>query len=203
MNIFQKCCCAYCEKYQFPALWELSDGVLWFEIPKNGSSTMKTNHNITFWNERRPIRNLESYKNSVPCVIFRDPVDRFLSLFVHYFMETERRFGKGNAFCKRLDMNIKNMSVDIRLDFLINNLKELTTDEEVHHFYPQTCFIDTNHFDKFNVININDLSETFGFPTNTRTRKVVQLSGEQEQYIKQTYADDYNFFKQHGDKQCV
>ena len=133
MNLFQKCNCIYCKEHKdFPILWKLSDGKLWFEIPKNGSSSIKQAHK-----NKTHITNFVEYNDTIPYVVLRDPIDRFLSLFKHYFLKEGRRFTRSVSFCKRFNKDVNLMNIQERLNFMINNLDKLTTDEEVHHFYQQ------------------------------------------------------------------
>lgn len=211
--IFQNCKCKYCVYHNgFPILWELEEGVIWFEIPKNGSSSIKREYNL--WNpwawrpkgapqevplqKLIPIEDFEPYRNTIPYVILRDPVDRFISLFKHYFLDEGRRFSKGAAFCEKLNKDINTMDMNTRLDFLIDNLSELSADEEVHHFYPQAYFIDTKSFDDFKLVKLEDLSKTLNVPNYGHIAATdaydVQLNDEQERYIKTIYEDDYGLY---------
>lgn len=185
------CKCKYCTKYgEFPILWEITSGVLWFEIPKNGSSTIKTTYK-----DRKLIKNMTEYRNFTPYVILRDPVDRFLSLFKHYFLEKERRFIRSQTFCRRLGVNVEKMDILTRLKFLLSNLEELTSDEEVHHFYPQTRFINTEVFEKFEIIKLDNLTHYLKVPvTNKTTNNIIDLSQSQRDLIKKIYSVDYDFF---------
>lgn len=191
-SLFQVCACGYCETHnQFPVLWKLDSGLFWFEVPKNGSSSVKQK-----FRKRTLIADMENYKNETPYVVFRDPVDRFISLFKHYFIEHERRFEQGASLCSRLGRNIHEMSIKERLDLLITNLHNLTSDEEVHHFYPQITFLDRNIFSDFKIISIGDLSEELDVEVKNTTKKRtdVNLNNEQKQYINNIYKEDYEFF---------
>ena len=88
------------------------------------------------------------------------------------------------------------MDVETRLDFLINNLSKLTTDDAVHHFYPQTYFIDREYFNNFNLINMKNLSKILNtsMTNSTKSDINIQLNIKQMQYIKNIYKDDYEFF---------
>lgn len=88
------------------------------------------------------------------------------------------------------------MSIKERLDLLITNLHNLTSDEEVHHFYPQITFLDRNIFSDFKIISIGDLSEELDVEVKNTTKKRtdVNLNNEQKQYINNIYKEDYEFF---------
>ena len=77
-NTFRECECEWCERYPFPRLYSLGDGQHWFEIPKNGSTSIK---------EHFPERKLiEGTPITKPIVVIVDPVDRFVSLLNDYFV---------------------------------------------------------------------------------------------------------------------
>ena len=91
------------------------------------------------------------------------------------------------------------MDTNTRLDFLIDNLSELSTDEQVHHFYPQGYFIDAEIFNDFKFIKIEGLSKALNIPSQAPAHvrlaiADVQLSDEQERYIKTIYKDDYGLY---------
>ena len=212
--IFQNCNCKYCTYFNgFPILWRLSKGAVWFEIPKNGSTSIKREYNL--WNpfawvpkgvsqeiplkKYMPIKDFGPYGNTIPYVVVRDPVDRFISLFKHYFLDGGRRFRNGIVFCEKLNKDINTMDMNARLEFLIDNLSELSTDEQVHHFYPQAYFIDTKSFDDFKLVKLEDLSKTLNVLRVGHVEVMdmydVHLNDEQERYIKTIYEDDYKFFE--------
>ena len=196
--MFNKCECIYCKQYNdFPVLWRLTKDILWFEIPKNGSSSVK--HTYT---NKQHIKDTSQYTDATPYVILRDPVDRFVSLFKHYFLEEGRRFTRSVAFCKRLGVDVNRMNIGERFAFLLDNLEELTTAEEVHHFYPQVSFIDETHFNTFNLLNMSDISKELNIPImgHTKSNVILNPTDDQLHYIKTIYKDDYTFFHKHGYK---
>lgn len=201
-KVFQTCCCTFCT--HVPILWRLSKDIIWFEIPKNGSKSIKQTYNTGFGPysppQVQPIKDFKPYKNTKPYIILRDPIDRFISLFYHYFTENGMRISKGKRFFERLDIDINTMNMNARLDFLIDNLKELSTEEEVHHFYPQTHFIDTKSFSDFNLVSLKDLSKTLDVPmlNHTEISTNIQLNIHQKKYIKTIYENDYRFFKKNS-----
>jgi len=90
------------------------------------------------------------------------------------------------------------MDTNTRLEFLIDNLSELATDEQVHHFYPQASFIDTKSFDDFKLVKLEHLTKTLNVPMfghrDATDAYDVQLNDEQERYIKTIYQVDYKTF---------
>ena len=189
--IFQKCECVYCKQHNnFPILWKLDTGIFWFEIPKNGSSSIKQTYK-----NRKHITKFTPYENAIPYIVMREPVERFISLFKHYFLKEGRRYTRGKDFFKKLGKNIESMKIDERLSFLLNKLDDLSTDDEVHHFYPQTYFIDMENYNSFNVVGMSNISNIFNTPmiNHTKTNTLVDLDNKQEEYIKHIYREDYIF----------
>ena len=193
--ILQKCECWYCKRYFKPsALWKLKNGVYWFEIPKNGSFTVKKTY------RRRQIveQTDRNKKQIVPHVVSRDPVERFKSLFKHYFLPVGHRFKIGKQFYKKLTKNrLENLAIEDRLDFLIDNIDKLTTTHEVHHFYPQVHFINTSF--QLNIFEIGELSTTLNVPraNSTNTSIDVILNDSQLDIIHTLYKADYEFRAKH------
>ena len=197
--IFQKCSCEYCtHNGGFPILWGLSTGAIWFEIPKNGSSAIKREYSIDWRTGTKPIKDFGPYRNTIPYVILREPTDRFISLFKHYFLDEGQRVHKGTAFCEKSNKDINTMDTNTRLEFLIDSLSELSTDEQVHHFYPQTYCIDAKSFDGLKLVKLEDLSKTLNVPNYGHIAATdaydIQLNNEQERYIKTIYEDDYGLY---------
>lgn len=208
MSIFQECDCVCCDAFNgFPILWELSKNVFWFEIPKNGSTSIKKHFGVgvrpndsTAVDAKRPITDYAKYQTIVPYAIMRDPVARFTGTLKHYFSQEGQRYHtRGVKFFKRQGYDIEAESLQSCADFVIDNLEKLTSDDEVHHFYPQTHFLD-NTFKSFNLIRMNEISPTFdvGHRNKTATKRTITLTPEQEQYIKDVYKQDYEFFQQHN-----
>ena len=192
---FQECWCKYCKTYKFPALWHLGNNTYWLEIPKNGSASMKTKYDgrMAF------IKNRTMMNHVTPIIILRDPLTRFYGSFRHYFFEGAERFHRGKTFCKRLGINIDTMDVSQRYKFLVQNLDKLSTVDEVHHFHPQTKFIDQVNFRRFRPIKIQDLSKLLAVSKINHTKHVgPPISKEFDSYIKSLYKEDYEFFKEHG-----
>lgn len=229
--IFQECNCNYCKKHGgFPVFWNLRPkgslvDILWFEIPKNGSASIKRawpkkvhiNYKDVLDIFLPPIRKFWPWNklqvNHTTYVVLRDPIDRFISLFKHYFSRAGIRYNLGDDFGKKLGVDIKEMDQKTRFNFVINNLGELSTDEEVHHFYPQSYFIDTNiKYTNINFINLRELSSSYllsFIPKSNRhlsdathhligsprqNLEKIQLNKKQRVTLKNIYEDDYKLF---------
>ena len=193
---FQECNCLACTRHGFPILWKLSPDMFWYEIPKNGSSaikqTRKLRHNLN-------VVNPADHSTESPIVIVRDPIERFMGTFNHYFTEGQRigRFHRGKKFCERLGVDINQINDADRLSLLIDNLDLLSTEEEVHHFYPQVHFIATEHLHNFTSVKLENLSDTLNVPiVNKSIVSTATLTEDQATYIKNIYKDDYRLLRE-------
>lgn len=191
--IFQKCECSYCKRWGWPLLWKLGDEKYWFEIPKNGSASIKRSDLF----KEQQIKNLEAYSHVVPIVIFRDPVQRFVSLFKHYFCIGGDRQEMGFKFFKRLGHgDFQNLKTKEKLKIVFDSFDKISPNEEVHHFYPQTYFIDQIIFDKFEVIPIENLTKALDLHRVRNVsivKEMIRLNNSQIERIKEIYKDDYDF----------
>lgn len=202
---FKECKCIYCTTYNnFPILWKTGEHY-WFEIPKNASTSLKEKYfGNTFlrtpdqYNKFLITDYDERLEGIIPIMIYRDPVDRFISLFKHYCIESGARFKKRMInFYNIYDEDIYKMSINDRLEFLLNHLMDLRTEEEVHHFYPQSTFVDTNNFEIINFVHISDVTKLFDLPVKNKTitNQTVVLSSIQKDKIIEIYNTDYELLK--------
>ena len=79
--IFQICKCGYCRDGVFPMLYQLPN-ICWYEIPKNGSSTVKIN--VKHTRIQQPTGDI--------LVVVRDPIVRAWSTFMHYVMPGAKKY---------------------------------------------------------------------------------------------------------------
>ena len=181
----------YCVKHRFPLLWELEPGVAWFEIPKNGSFSVKEKYPKRILISGDAYSDQYSLDRDARCiVVLRDPVDRFLSMYRHYFMATGARFKAGARFMGRI-----NLIGGDRLQSVIDNLHELSTAEEVHHFRPQCSFVDRVAHYRYQLIGMSGLSKLLGVDRlNTTDGASATISSDQVAQIKTIYRSDYEFF---------
>lgn len=198
----KECYCSYCKKTGgFPLLWRLTKyhDRLWYEVPKNGSMTIKK----TFRPIRIPYENIlpeEHEKNLRPIMIYRDPVERFVSLFKHYFTEKGSRFKEGTGFLDKMGFDRRD-DLKETFQFVLDNLDEIGDKEEIHHFYPQTRFVELDRFENFHWIRMDKLSRTLnvGIEHHTEFDGDIILSEFQLDTLKNVvYAEDYEMFEKLG-----
>lgn len=191
---FQKCKCGYCVKKKFPLLWNIpKHPILWFEIPKNGSWIMKQHFKIDK-QEKFIIREYDALKNEKPLVIIRDPIDRFRSLYGHYFTPEGLRYKLIPE-----DMKFFNPLDDTSITEILCKLKYLNTSHQCHHFHPQSWFVDEESFDEFQFVWLHELTDYLGVPKGNATSNVekVVFNEQHKERIKRIYKDDYDFFERH------
>jgi len=202
-EIFQDCNCPYCKKIdKFPVLWKLNArDRYWYEVPKNGSMTIKKS--------QKPVRIgkdkvRELPKDTRPIVIYRDPVDRYLSLFKHYFTKEGGRLRDGISFLERVGRKDYNPEVKKQVketfNFILDNLDKLDSKFEVHHFYPQTRFFEPDVFEDFEFIPIGKMTDILNVNTLHHTEYDGKLTPTKKQIakIREIYAADYDFFRKRG-----
>jgi beta-1,4-mannosyl-glycoprotein beta-1,4-N-acetylglucosaminyltransferase len=200
---FNDCKCYWCQKLQFPLMYDLDGEKNWFEIPRNCTVTIKE----TFPNRQQVMRNARKYKQIVetekPIVIFSDPVERFISLINVYLNNGERydMYGKDAFFT--FGKNIDDCTKEEKVDLFFRNLHKFNSNHQVHHFHPQCRFVDTKNFEEFIIVKKEDVNEFFGVNRKlNETKKEITLddfSEEQIEFIKRAYKSDYEFIEQHSD----
>ena len=125
-----KCNCEKCVRRR-DWYW-VKGNVIWVEIPKNGSTVLKTvfNRNV----------NLDGFtidKESF-CII-RDPLDRFKSLLSSYFFINHKKEIIGKSwFDEYIGGEYDNQTIS---DIIINNFDKLSLILNPHHFNSQSSFI--------------------------------------------------------------
>ena len=206
------CDCNYCRESSWPNIWKLNNQKLYCEIPKNASTHIKmfyTNFEVDETNSTLDvIKNYTSVKNETLYVVVRDPIERFMSLFYHYFQEDGGRYKKGVSFFKQLNLEINEFSVEERLCFILDNFNKIFDVQGIaqHHFYPQDYFVPTDTFKNIKYINIKNIYDYFPISktdenrdryeyslnhnfVNVSTRIVFSL--DQINTIKEIYKKDY------------
>lgn len=155
MKIINECKCAYCKSPGFPALWNIKlsneKNIGWFEIPKNGSRGMKSIYHKSMKvipNSKRS-HFLTTQKSFF---IYRDPVERFLSLLNHYFVSgnSVRYKWHGETIINKIYPKGLKSNEDYLnfFEILIDDMECLRGHEE-HHFFSQSFFVED--FDAENV----------------------------------------------------
>lgn len=203
---FNDCKCYWCEKLEWPLMYDLegdSEGKLWFEVPRSCSVTIKE----SFPNRRQVMRETRLYKRLVeekrkPIMIFTDPIDRFVSLINVYLGEKQRYSDYGKDIFSTFDKDISQLSKQDKIDYFFANLNKITSLHQVHHFHPQCRFVDTENFEEIEVVKREDVNEFFGITEHhNATKKEItkeDFTEEQIDFIKRAYASDYAFLKKYG-----
>ena len=196
---FQTCNCHYCKRNGgFPHhVYVRTINRNWFETPKNGTVSIKWGCKLN----RADVHAMNNTKKP-SIVVYRDPVDRFRSTFLHYFHEDGlrfqnlegKRFGDGVGFFENLGYNIHELRLHERADILLDNLDKLSTKEEVHHWWPQVDFFNT---DDIEIIPMSKINQTFKIKAILNQQKKVdfEFTNEQKNSIIDIYTIDYDWFE--------
>ena len=201
--MFNECKCFWCNKLKWPLLWDLDNNQnhYWFEIPRSCSVTVKE----TFKQRTMVYRGSPEYeiaKNKTPIVIFSDPIKRFISCINAYLAENQRYYGYGKNIFSSFKVDLDLCEKKEKINFFFDNIDKIKSDHQVHHFHPQTKFIDTENFNDFIILRRYQINQFFNIPTHlNHTHKeitVEDLNSDQIEMIKLAYKDDYDFLKAHG-----
>ena len=90
-----------------------------------------------------------------------------------------------------------------KLEFIFKNLKNITSSEEVHHFYPQTFFVDQLKFKNFELVSIQNVCERFGidgrnwYNASNKNIKLDHFTEDQINLLKEIYSEDYKFIEKY------
>lgn len=189
------CKCSYCSRYGFPVLWRIKNNLLWYEIPKNGSWTIKE----SFKGRGRP---KQPNLGDKILIVWRNPKKRFKSLFMHYFLEEGGRFNVTQEYFTKQGVDISSYSVLDRRDLMFDRIHEFDTDMEVHHFYPQTKFLSMDFKSFFRPIDIKDLSLELQVPVLNNTTKKrdpeIEFTSPQLDFIHKFYSEDFDFMREYN-----
>ena len=175
-------------------------------ISKNGCSTLKgINQNKHELNEElHKDQNRKLYKNWITndnykkCVVWRDPIERWVSIWNNrLYWNTERYWGGDKV-------NSVDIFIDITLNEIYNReLNNLISDE---HFIPQYYWYNLDDIDT--VVDIKDLDNYFnelgvtGYtklnvsPKTEKTLHVEDLTEIQLNKLKNIYAIDYLLYEE-------
>ena len=190
-----ECRCRYCVKNNgWPKLWQIKKDLLWFEIPKNCSWSMKNKYD-----RQKPPAVLSP--NSKIIVIWRDPVERVRSLFLHYLDRKGARYVRAKKFFANQGINIDGKSIDEKLLLFFEYFDLFDTVIEVHHFYPQSYFIDFSLNDKIEYVNIREASKRLQIGQLNRTEtnyENVVFNDKHLEKIYQVYEEDYRFIRENN-----
>jgi beta-1,4-mannosyl-glycoprotein beta-1,4-N-acetylglucosaminyltransferase len=200
---FGDCKCYWCEKLQFPLMYDLDGEKMWFEVPRSCSVTVKE----SFPNKAQVMRRTRKYREIVdvekPIVIFTDPLERFISLINVYLVDKQRYHGYGKDIFSMFGKNLEECTKEEKINLFFKNLHRINSNHQVHHFHPQCRFVDTENFEEFTIVLREDVNEFFGINQKlNETKKEITLedfSDEQIEFITRTYKADYDFIEKYGD----
>lgn len=200
--IKKQCVCHWCVKVQWPLLHKIDDETYWFEIPKNACTTIK-NVLGENWVDKSEYSKL-AQDGIIPIVVYKDPVERFVSNLDNYFNGESKRTPFGVSFFRDiLQKDMLSMTPQERVDAIFDNLDCLWAISQHHHFYPQTRYIDTKAFKEIRVIpiqNVNNwLQKKKHDNKTTKTITMDMLKPEHIDTIRDLYKEDYDFFHISGE----
>jgi hypothetical protein len=196
---FSACNCFWCQKLQFPLLYNLDGERNWFEVPRSCSVTIKE----TFPDRRQIMRDTDDYDElrGKPIMVFSDPVERFESCINAYLVEKQRYYHYGEDMFASFGVDLKACTKQEKIDYFFANFNKLSSHHQLHHFHPQAWFVDQDKFKKFTVVDKHDVSKTFNVSHKlNQTKKEIlrdDLSDEQLAFVKKIYEEDYEFYKKH------
>lgn len=196
---FNSCNCFWCQKLQFPLLYNLDGERNWFEVPRSCSVTIKE----TFPDRRQIMRNTDDYDElrGKPIVVFSDPVERFVSCINGYLVEKQRYYHYGEDIFASFGVDLKVCTKEEKVEHFFKNLHKISSSHQLHHFHPQAWFVDMDKFKKFTIVKKHDVSKTFKVKHKlNQTKKEIGISDfsdEQIAFIKRVYQEDYDFYEKY------
>lgn len=167
--------------YQLP-------NICWYEIPKNGSSTVKMN--VQHTRLQQPTGDI--------LVVVRDPIVRAWSTFMHYMMPGANKYtNMRDWFESRFDIQLDHYDINSKVQIFFDHFRAYDTHAKVHHMYPQTYFIDRQYESQFCVIDISKLTAELGVPVANNTeyldKQQPQFTKTQLAILEDIYKEDYEF----------
>lgn len=180
-------------------MWVLPNGDNWFEIPKNGSWTIKSTFNRKLKRFRKHQGYPDSLKEKPTLIVWRDPIERFESLFKHYMIKQGIRYKLTEKYFQRQGIDLAKIPVNDRLKLMMDHIEHFSSLEEVHHFYPQTYFIDQNKFANYKILPLEELSVYLKVPVKNATKSDYSLilPDNFEKEVREYYSEDYAFYEKH------
>lgn len=201
---FNDCKCYWCQKLEFPLLYDLDGEKIWFEVPRSCSVTIKE----SFPHRKQVLRHTRKYRQLTetdkPIVVFTDPLERFISLINVYLTDKQRYTGYGKDIFSMFGKDLGACTKQEKIDLFFKNLDKINSNHQVHHFHPQCRFVDTENFEEFAVVLKKDVNDFFGIDQklNETTKDITleDLREEQIEFVKRAYASDYEFLEKYGVK---
>lgn len=202
--IYQECDCWFCEKGYRQVIHTFEkDGVreFWVDIPKNASQAIKERWKLGSEPTIFP-KALYKELDCAPLAVYRDPMDRFVSLLNHYLTPSGPygRFKKGAAALADIGVDINEVGIHERISLFMGCLSKLTGFHQVHHFYPQTYWL-PEEFEEFTWIPMYKVDEVFDAKNVTPGSRSItrdMLTLPQKHFILNEYKDDYKYFNDKG-----
>jgi len=198
---FIECRCQWCDELKWPLMYDLDGEQCWFEIPRSCSVTVKESHPDRF----QVFRSEPHYKTLLdkkPIVVFSDPIDRFISCINAYLIEGQRYWNYGHQIATTNNVNLFAMTIQERVNWFMDNVDKVTSQQQVHHFQPQVLFVDVKNFSEFTFVWKHDVGKFFGtdevMNKTDRQIEINNFSDRHLEFLKDYYKDDYAFIEKHG-----
>lgn len=198
---FNNCQCYWCNTLKWPLLYDLDGNSIWFEIPRSCSVTIKE----SFKNRKQVFRGTEEYdnlKDKKPIVIITDPVRRFISCINAYLVERQRYYHYGKQIFDSFGIDLDLCTKQEKIDLFFKNINKINSNHQVHHFHPQTKFVDTENFNEFVVLRRYQIGAYFGINSvlNFTHKEITEddLSKDQINLIQNYYKSDYEFLERYA-----
>lgn len=189
------CECNYCAISPLPNIHHCNRRLYWVEIPRNASSAMKDTYN---W-QLIPHNEITKHGVVKPIVIYRDPVERFVSTVDHYFNGAVGRSAYGRDYFQEvLNKDMLSLTPQERINCVIDSFDELWRISQRHHFLEQIKFIATDYFSEYVMIPLSEANKILNISQSHKSVKIIgidHLSSAQIAKIKTIYSADYDFFK--------
>jgi hypothetical protein len=200
------CECDYCKRNTY--LWQLKNGIVWVEIPKNGSYNLKEfkfkyDSRFPIENQKNSIlnkiQNIDTNIHKRAFTIIRNPIDRFKSLVSHYFIN-----GSRNAYGKSwlTSLGIQETNSDKVVSDVLKNWHFISKIFEPHHFNSQKSFIPNEFFEIPHMIyNVSELNLMFGLQVgiNSSNSSGIKIYDNDLEKIIKIYEDDINLYSKYFD----
>lgn len=190
----EPCDCTQCQIDPFPVIYHINQEQYWTMIPRNGSSSMRSTYAWLVV----PHDKIVNHGVVKPIVIYRDPVDRFVSLLDHYFNGAVGRSVYGRDWMLEVaNKDLLSLDPVQRVATVFENLDQLWRISQRHHFYEQTKYIATDYFDEYTMVPLSEASKILHIPKTHESIKIINISCLTKDHINlihDIYKNDYEFF---------
>jgi hypothetical protein len=187
-------------------LWELKNGIVWVEIPKNASYNLKQfkfNYDSKFPIENQPnsflnkIKKIDMVSHKRAFVVIRNPIDRFKSLLSHYFIDGSRS-DLGKLWLK--NMGVIETTPNRIVSDVLARWDSIGSISEPHHFNSQLSFIPKEFFLMNHMIyDISEVGFMFGLQKGVNSSKSVDIfiDDNNKNKIKELYIEDVKLYEKY------